>query len=69
MNSPASVSSAPDLIDVTTIPDRAKIQKRTLGVLMVSQMMGSAGISIAVTEGGPIVKDLMKGRSTFAGSA
>ena len=58
----------PGPIDVTTIPNRAKIQRRSLLVLMLSQTMGSAGVSIAVTEGGPILKELT-GSSRLAGSA
>ncbi len=58
----------PGPVDVTTIPDRAKIQRRSLLVLMLSQTLGSAGVSIAVTEGGPILKDLT-GSSRLAGSA
>jgi MFS family permease len=56
------------LIDVTTIPNRKAIQRKTLFILMLSQTMGSAGVSIAVTEGGPIMKELT-GNSRFAGSA
>jgi MFS family permease len=55
-------------IDVTTIPNRASIQRKTLYILMLSQTMGSAGVSIAVTEGGPIMRELT-GNSRLAGSA
>lgn len=65
---PTGNGADPGLIDVTTIPNRAKIQRRSLLVLMLSQTMGSAGVSIAVTEGGPIMKELT-GSSTLAGSA
>lgn len=56
------------MVDLATLPNRTGIQKRTIRVLIVSQALGSAGISIAVTEGGPIVQDLT-GSSRFAGSA
>jgi MFS family permease len=46
----------------------ARIQRRTLRVLMLSQTLGSAGVSIAVTEGGPIMRELTGG-SRWAGSA
>ena len=48
--------------------DRAALQRRTLRVLITSQMAGSAGISVAVTVGGPIVKSIL-GSDTFAGAA
>ena len=48
--------------------ERARIQRRTIRVLMLSQTLGSAGISIAVTEGGPIMQDLTHG-SRWAGSS
>lgn len=48
--------------------DRAALQRRTLRVLITSQMAGSAGVSVAVTVGGPIVKSIL-GADTFAGAA
>ena len=49
-------------------PERAALQRRTLRVLIASQMAGSAGVSVAVTVGGPIVKEML-GSDTFAGAA
>lgn len=48
--------------------ERAAIQRRTLRVLMVSQTLGSAGNSVAVTVGGRAMKSML-GADTFAGSA
>ena len=58
----------PMTAETLTPEERARIQRRTLRVLMLSQTLGSAGISIAVTEGGPIMQDLTGG-SRWAGSA
>ena len=55
-------------IDQLTDGDRVALQRRTLRVLFIGQMMGSAGISVAVTVGGPAVKSML-GSDTFAGSA
>ena len=63
----SSVSKAPP---PTTheLTDREAIQRRTLRVLMVSQTLGSAGNSVAVTVGGRAAKSML-GADTFAGSA
>ena len=57
----------PRLVDLTA-DEQKRLQRRTLRVLMAGQMMGSAGVSVAVTVGGPVIKTLT-GADTFAGSA
>jgi MFS family permease len=52
-----------------TEPERKALQRRTLQVLLVSQVAGSAGISVAVTVGGLSVKAMLNNKDTFAGSA
>lgn len=61
---------AAEIPSVATMTDaeRRALQRRTLRILMLSQLAGSAGMSVAVTVGGPIVKTIL-GSDTFAGSA
>lgn len=63
----ASASTIPRLADLSA-DEHKRLQRRTLRVLMTGQMLGSAGVSVAVTVGGPVVKTLT-GADTFAGSA
>ena len=63
----ASASTIPRLADLSA-DEQKRLQRRTLRVLMAGQMLGSAGVSVAVTVGGPVVKTLT-GADTFAGSA
>lgn len=67
MNSTAVSADPTGPVDT---PDtvRAALQKRTLRVLIVSQTLGSAGNSVAVTVGGRAAKSML-GADTFAGSA
>jgi MFS family permease len=65
--SPVSSAIPPGIADASA-EARRRLQRRTLRVLMAGQMMGSAGVSVAVTVGGPVVKTLT-GADTFAGSA
>ncbi len=62
-----TLPAQPTLANLTS-EQRAALQRRTLRVLMTSQMAGSAGVSVAVTVGGPIVKTILGG-DTFAGAA
>jgi MFS family permease len=48
--------------------ERTALARRTLGVLMLSQALGSAGFASSVAVGALIAKDLL-GADTFAGSA
>ena len=57
-----------ELVATEAIQAREAIQRRTLRVLMVSQTLGSAGNSVAVTVGGRAAKSML-GADTFAGSA
>ena len=79
MNSTASTASTSNAAGTASTADptghvdtsdtgRAALQKRTLRVLMVSQTLGSAGNSVAVTVGGRAAKSML-GADTFAGSA
>jgi MFS family permease len=63
---PTPAASSPS--DLSPEQRAAALQKRTLRVLLASQVAGSAGISVAVTVGGLIVKSIL-GKDTFAGSA
>jgi MFS family permease len=61
------MSDAPTLATMSE-PERLALQKRTLSVLIPSQVVGSAGISVAVSVGGRFVADVTGG-STWAGSS
>jgi MFS family permease len=57
----------PLLADLTD-DQRKALQRKTLRVLMVSQTMGSAGVSVAVSVGGRFVKQITGG-STWGGTS
>jgi MFS family permease len=67
MTTTPTLASTPSLATMSE-SERLALQRRTLSVLIPSQVVGSAGISVAVSVGGRFVADITGG-STWAGSS
>ncbi len=67
MTATTTTPRTPELADLS-LDERRLLQRHTMRVLVVGQMLGSAGVSVALTVGGRATKEML-GADTFAGSA